>query len=319
MILVFIEQREGRIKKSSIEVLSKSIRLKRGEVNSIIIGNNLKDSINDLKKFCEKIYVYDDPFFEKYSSLYSDIIVDLAKRLTPEAIFFSATSLGKDLAPRVAANLNVSIASDCIEIKWESDILYIKRPIYAGKAFALVNFLKKPYIATLRPNVFSIDFNGDKNAEIIEEKYELKKEINSKVIEILRGGGTALDITEAQAIVSGGRGMKTPENFSLLKELASIIPNCAVGASRAAVDAGWIDHQHQVGQTGKVVSPDLYMAFGISGSIQHLAGMSSSKVIVAVNKDPEAPIFKVADYGIVGDLFEVVPLLKEELKKLLSQ
>lgn len=175
-------------------------------------------------------------------------------------------------------------------------------------------------MASLRPNVFPLSDPADGQGEIIKREVVIPEDqVKDRVAEVVRAEGAELDVTEADIIVSGGRGMKSPENFDLLRELVSLLPHSSLGASRSAVDAEWIDHQHQVGQTGKTVSPNLYMAFGISGAIQHLAGMSSSKYIIAVNKDPEAPIFKVADFGIVGDLFQVIPPLKEELKKVLSE
>jgi electron transfer flavoprotein alpha subunit len=228
--------------------------------------------------------------------------------------------MGKDLAPRMAAKLGVSLASDCTVTACKDGKLEVIRPIFAGKALATVSFKSSPQIASLRPNIFPLIEPGAKEGEVVKKEVVIpESSVMGQVEEILREEGAEMDVTEADVVVSGGRGMKGPENFDLLKELTAIIPHSAVGASRSAVDAEWIDHQHQVGQTGKTVSPNLYMAFGISGAIQHLAGMSSSKFIVAVNKDPEASIFKVADFGIVGDLFQVIPPLKEEIKKIISE
>jgi electron transfer flavoprotein alpha subunit len=227
--------------------------------------------------------------------------------------------MGKDLAPRLAARLGVSLASDVTRIEVKDKKLEFTRPIFAGKALLSFTLKTSPQIATLRPNVFALEQPGTMAGETVKKDAAVaESEIKGKVVELLAEKTGEMDVTEADIIVSGGRGMKAPENFALLKELSAVIPRSAVGASRSAIDSGWIGHAHQVGQTGKTVSPNLYMAFGISGAIQHLAGMSSSKVIVAVNKDPEAPIFKVADYGIVGDLFEVIPALKDELKKILE-
>jgi electron transfer flavoprotein alpha subunit len=267
------------------------------------------------------VYVLENSLFAHYSaSSYSQALHALVEEEKPEVILFSATSMGKDLPPRLAAKLGVSLASDCTVTSIKDGKLEVTRPIFAGKALATVRLTSSPQIASLRPNVFSVLKDGAKGGEVVKKEAVIPEDqIKGKVEETLKEEGAEMDVTEADVVISGGRGMKGPENFALLRELTSIVPHSAVGASRSAVDAEWIDHQHQVGQTGKTVSPNLYMAFGISGAIQHLAGMSSSKFIVAVNKDPEASIFKVADFGIVGDLFQVIPLLKEELKKTLSE
>ncbi len=319
MILVYIEHRDGKIRKSSYEVLSVANKLGLGEVHAVIIGNNLKEMVESIKTWADVIYCFENPSLENYSTMaYKKVLWELSKKLNPEAILFSASSLGKDLAPRVTAALNSSFASDCISVNVMDGKIMATRPIYAGKALLTIELKKKPAVLTLRPNIFPVESGISKSGKAEFENIEITEEdISCKVVRIEKGEEVAIDVSEAEIVVSGGRGMKGPENFALLRELCSILPNCAVGASRAAVDAGWIDHQHQVGQTGKVVSPNLYMAFGISGSIQHLAGMSGSKIIVAVNKDPDAPIFKVANYGLVADLFEVIPVLKEELKKIL--
>jgi electron transfer flavoprotein alpha subunit len=229
--------------------------------------------------------------------------------------------MGKDLAPRLAAKLDAAMASDCTKVAVEGGSLEFTRPIFAGKAFATLRLKTAPLIATLRPNVFApaAPQAGVAGETIVKAVAVPDGAVAGRVAEILKESGAEIDVGEAEVIISGGRGLKGPENFALLRELAALIPRAAVGASRSAVDSGWIGHSHQVGQTGKTVSPNLYVAVGISGAIQHLAGMSSSKVIVAVNKDPEAPIFKVADYGIVGDLFQVVPALKDELKKIFAE
>jgi electron transfer flavoprotein alpha subunit len=211
------------------------------------------------------------------------------------------------------------MVQDCVAFSLEDGNLVAKRPIYAGKAYATATFKdSSPQIATARPNVLELNEpDGSKSAEVVDAEFSLDdSQLKTKVVEIIQGEGAKVDLTEAERIVSGGRGMKGPENYTILEELADII-DATVGASRSAVDSGWRPHSDQVGQTGKVVSPNLYIACGISGAIQHLAGMSTSKYIVAINKDPEAPIFQKADYGIVGDLFEVVPALTEEIKKIL--
>lgn len=325
MILVYIEVRDGKVKKSSLEVLSEGKRRAdelNTELQAVLVGHNLEELAAETFKYgASKTHVLENSLLSHYSpSGYTHALQSLCKEINPEAILFSATSMGKDLAPRLAANLGVSLASDCIKTEVKEGGLEVRRPIFAGKAFAFFRFKSSPAMASLRPNVFPLtdpqDGQGvvDKRDVVVPED-----QVKDGVQELLKEEGAALDVTEAEIIVTGGRGMKGPENFDLLKELVEILPHSALGASRSAVDADWIDHQHQVGQTGKTVSPNLYMAFGVSGAIQHLAGMSSSKIIVAVNKDPEAPIFKVADFGIVGDLFQVIPPLKEELTKVLSE
>jgi len=325
MILVFLEVRQDKIKKFSLEALSEGKR-RADELNTasnaVLVGHNLDGLASEAFKYgASKVYVLENSLLSHYSaSSFTEALSSLVKEIQPEMIFFSASSLGKDLAPRLAAKLGVSLASDCTKTATKGGKLEVVRPIFAGKAFATFTFKSSPQMISLRPNVFPLIEPLDDQGDLIKKEVPLAEDkVKGQVQEILREEGAEVDVTEAEIVVSGGRGMKGPENFDLLKDLAAILPHSAVGASRSAVDSEWIDHQHQVGQTGKTVSPNLYMAFGISGAIQHLAGMSSSKNIVAVNKDPEAPIFKVADFGIVGDLFQVIPPLKEELKKALSE
>jgi electron transfer flavoprotein alpha subunit len=325
MILVFMETRDGKIKKASLEVLSEAKR--RGaelgaEVAAAAAGTGLHGIAGEVfPRGAAKLYLIESPALDAYSAQgYAQALFSLVDEIKPGAVFFSATAMGRDLAPRLAAKLGAGLASDCTKLAVKDGKLEFTRPIFAGKAVLSFRLKSSPALATLRPNVFPIESAGAEAGEVIKKTVEIPEGmIKGRVVEILREECAELDVTEADVIVSGGRGLKGPENFTLLKELAAIIPKSAVGASRSAVDSGWIGHQHQVGQTGKTVSPNLYLAFGISGAVQHLAGISSSKLIVAVNKDPEAPIFKVADYGIVGDLFQVIPPLKEALKKTLSE
>jgi len=322
MILVYIEQRENKVKKSSLEALSEGKRRAedlKTEAAAVLLGENLAPLADDLFTYgASKVYLLDNPLLSHYASqAFAQALFSLVEEIKPEIIFFSATAQGKDLAPRLAAKLKVSLASDCTQTAIKDGRLELGRPIFAGKAYLILNLASSPQMATLRPNVFPLCPPSDKKGEVITKEVTVGQDLlKAQVVEIIKGEGVELDVTEAEIVVSGGRGMKGPENFDLLRQLTSFLPQAAVGASRAAVDAGWIDHQHQVGQTGKTVSPNLYMAVGISGAIQHLAGMSSSKYIVAVNKDPDAPIFKVADFGVVGDLFKVIPYLKEELEKI---
>jgi electron transfer flavoprotein alpha subunit len=325
MILVFIEVRDGKVKKSSLEALSEGKRrgddLKK-EANAVLVGHKLENLASEVFPYgASKVYVLENSLLSHYSAAgFSQALFSLVEEIKPEVILFSASSMGKDLAPRLAAKLGVSLASDCTRTAAKDGKLEVVRPIFAGKAFVTLSFKSSPIMATLRPNVFPLAEPAEKKGEVVRKEVVIPEEqVKAPVLEILREKGAEIDVTEAEVVVSGGRGMKGPENFDLLRELVSLLPHAAIGASRSAVDAGWIDHQHQVGQTGKTVSPNLYIAFGISGAIQHLAGMSSSKFIAAVNKDPEASIFKVADFGVVGDLFQVIPYLKEELKKLASE
>ncbi len=325
MFLVYIEIRDGKVKKSSLEVLSEAKRLAdemNMDVAAAILGHNVEDFSSEVFRYgASKVFVLENTLLSHYSpSGFALALKVLIDELKPAAVLFSATAMGKDLAPRLAASLGVSLATDCIRLTVNRGKLEVVRPIYAGKVLATFSFKSSPLMASLRPNVFPLMDPLDTQGELVKKNVALAEDkVMDQVVELLETEGAALDVTEAEIVVSGGRGMKGPENFDLLRELTSILPHSAVGASRSAVDAGWIDHQNQVGQTGKTVSPNIYFAFGISGAIQHLAGMSSSKVIVAVNKDPEAPIFRVADFGVVGDLFQILPLLKEELKKLLSE
>lgn len=328
MILVFIEKREGKIKKSSLEALAEGSRRAEElgvEAAAVVMASALGDE-NSLKaQGARKIYWLKGEIFDSYSpEIYAHSLKELIQELKPEAVFFAATALGRDLSPRLAAKLQVSLASDCTRIMVADGSLVFGRPVYAGKAILTLKLRTTPILATLRPNIFPLKEMGKE--ELASQIEIIERQVSgtysgpaARVIEIVREEGAELDVTEADVVISGGRGMKAADNFNLLRELSALIPRSAVGASRAAVDSGWIGHQHQVGQTGKTVCPNLYLAFGISGSIQHLAGMSGSKVIVAINKDPEAPIFKVADLGVVGDLFQVIPALKEELKKALAE
>ena len=326
MIAVFIEARDGKIKKSSLEALSEAKR-RAGEAGlgtaAVLVGAAVEGQAGDLKAYAPgKIVCLEHPALADYSSQgYAKVLCDFVRESAAGALFFAATAMGKDLAPRVAAGLGAGLASDCTKIEVKAGKLEFTRPIYAGKAFLTLTLASTPQIATLRPNVFPLEAAArGAESEVVRKNAAIPDGlIKGRVVEVLKEQSAEIDVTEAEVVISGGRGLKGPENFALLRELSAVIPRSAIGASRSAVDSGWIGHQHQVGQTGKTVSPNLYLAVGISGAIQHLAGMSSSKCIVAVNKDPEAPIFKVADYGVVGDLFEVIPRLKDELKKVLAE
>ncbi len=323
-IWIVAEQREGELRKVSFELVSEARRLADAmgqPVAAILLGSNIKEKAAELGKYgADKIIVADDDRLAIYTTdAYVSVIAQLAQAQEPAIILLGASVQGKDLSGRLAARLGVGVAQDCVAFSIEDGNLVAKRPIYAGKAYATVTYTDSvPQIATARPNVFELNEPDEsRSVEVIDAEFSLDdSQLKTKVAEVIEEAGGKVDLTEAERIVSGGRGMKGPEEFAILEELADLIA-ATVGASRSVVDAGWRPHADQVGQTGKVVSPNLYIACGISGAIQHLAGMSTSKTIVAINKDPEAPIFQKADYGVVGDLFEVVPALTEALKKVL--
>lgn len=329
-ILVYAEQREGKLRKAAFECVSEAARLaeKTGEqVCALLVGKGIDGLAPQLAHYgAGKVYVAQADHLAKYTTEgHAAVLADLIKQIDPSIVLIGGSTQGRDLAPRVAMRVGGGLAADCIglEIR-DGSKLICRRPAYAGKAHCEVEFRDgvSPRMATLRLNVFKASPpDTSKSAEI--ESFQVKiapEQIRVKPIDMIVKGGERPDLTEAEIIVSGGRGMKGPENFAILEELADILgPTTAVGASRAAVDAGWREQRFQVGQTGKVVTPNLYIACGISGAIQHLAGMGTSKIIVAINKDPDANIFKVANYGIAEDLFKVVPILKEEFKKLLSE
>ena len=314
-ILVFVEQRKSEIRKASLQALSEAKR-QGGAVSAVLPGSGIGEAAAGLGAWgADKIYVADDPNLELYSSDgYAEVVVKAVEQAQPSAIFFAGTAMGRDLAPTVAARLGVGAIPDAVGLELDGETFSVRRPVYSGKATTTADAAgNTPQVISLRPNVFAAEESAGAGEVVALDGLSLS--IRAVVKELLEAEGGELDVAEADVIVSGGRGIKGPENFALIKSLADALGG-AVGASRAAVDAGWIEHSHQVGQTGKVVSPSLYVAAGISGAIQHLAGMSSSKVIVAINKDPDAPIFKIADYGIVGDLFDVIPPMVDAIKAL---
>lgn len=311
-ILVYAEQREGQLRKIAFENISLAKQL--GQPFEVaVIGAEVEGVADQLGKYgAEKVVFYKNASLVKYSpDGYAKILADAVKTQGADVLLMGATSTGKDLGPRVASILNAAMATDCTKVEVEGNDLKIIRPMYAGKVLATIRLTSPVKVVTIRPNVYSAT-ESPVSANVQEQAAEAG-DLITIVKEIISGAKGKLDVTEADIIVSGGRGMKGPENWHLVEGLAERF-GAATGASRAAVDAGWRSHDEQVGQTGKTVSPSLYIALGISGAIQHLAGMSSSKYIVAINKDPDAPIFKIADYGIVADLFEVVPRMIAEMK-----
>ncbi|MEO5616752.1 MAG: electron transfer flavoprotein subunit alpha/FixB family protein [Candidatus Eisenbacteria bacterium] len=323
-ILVFIEQREGRVRPVSREALGAATRL-AAELGGPVVGVCAAKSDPGLAALgeagAERVLLATHDAFGFYDAAgYTAAVAAAIELIKPAAVLFAASAMGKDLAPRVAARLGVGLASDCTALAVDAGRLIATRPVYAGKALQKLAFTRSPAIASLRPKVFSAvaaEAGAAGSAAAVEPlafSYDAATN-RARVVEVMAASGGRTDLTESEIIVSGGRGLKGPENFGMVEQLAEAL-GATVGASRAVVDAGWRPHSEQVGQTGKTVSPKLYVAVGISGAIQHLAGMSSARCIVAINKDAEAPIFKVADYGIVGDLFEVVPALTEAVKKL---
>ena len=286
-VLAVLEQRDGKLRKVSFEVITAARRL--GDADAVVCDATDREAC----------------------------AAALAARATSggyRALVFSATATGRDLAPRVAAKLGVAVVADLTDVVADGSGFLVTRPVYAGKALLKVKVTAQPAVLSLRPNVFTPDAAA---SSVKPETLPVTAGGRVKVREVKAAPAGTLDVAEAQVIISGGRGLKEPANFKVLEELAHAFGGrAAVGASRAVVDAGWRAHADQVGQTGKTVSPSLYIAVGISGAIQHLAGMRTSKVIVAINKDKDAPIFKIADYGVVGDLFEIVPKLTEEIRKL---
>ncbi len=321
-ILVYAEQLNGTIKHVALEALGAALRLTKDgdQVAAVIIGDDVTSQVEVLTAGgAQKVYLAEDSKLILYSSeAYANIVVDVAKQMNASVILMGATAMGKDLGPKVAAKLSSAFAGDCIGlVRQEGGCLVATRPMYAGKIISTVVSRHAEFqVATLRPNVFQAN-PSDVSAEPAIEHCSISTDFSSlkaKIKEVVAAVASKVELTEAQIIISGGRGLKAPENFKLVEDLAEAL-GAAVGASRAAVDAGWKPHSYQVGLTGKTVSPLLYIACGISGAIQHQAGMSSAKYIVAINNDPNAPIFKIANYGIVGDLFEVLPALTEEIKK----
>jgi electron transfer flavoprotein alpha subunit len=321
-VLVFIEQRDGKIRKSSLEALTLGRTLAGktgGALGAAVAGSGIGSLAAELAAYgAAKVFVADRPELQLFSTEGYTAALDAAcAAFKPSIVLVSATAMGRDVAPRFAARRGVSVLSDVMTLDVEGGRLAGERPVYSGKARVLVTAAPSAgiQVATPRPNVFPASRSDAPGAgEVVNLDLPALK-IRAVVVKVEAAEAGEIDVAEADKIVTGGRGIKGPESWPVLRALCHEL-GAALGASRAAVDAGWIGHEHQVGQTGKVVSPSLYIACGVSGAIQHLAGMGSSKVIVAINKDPEAPIFKVATYGIVGDLFQIVPAMTEAAKKL---
>jgi len=316
-VLAFAEQVEGSFRKIAYEVVSEGRRLADAlsePLTAVVLGSGVEKIAEALRQYgADTILVGDDPALADYTTdLYTSVLAGVARQRDPRLFLLGASTRGKDLAARLAARLNTGLAMECVALELQERTLVATRPIFGGKVVARVALKGTPQMAAVRPNVMDI---VETHTEATVERLAVDGgQTRTNVVEKKGEGAAKVELTEADIVVSGGRGMGGPD-FSIVEELAEVL-GAAVGASRSAVDEGWRPHADQVGQTGKVVSPNLYIACGISGAIQHLAGMGSSKYIVAINKDSEAPIFRKADYGIVGDLFKVVPAITAEVRKI---
>lgn len=317
-VLVLGEVREGSLRNVSFEAIAAAKQIADGgEIVGVLIGDSVAGVANELVAYgADRVVTVEHPHLKSYTSDgFSQAFMAVVGEESPEAIVFGHTALGKDLSPKIASKLQAGLVSDVTEIEGAGDGVVFIRPIYSGKAFEKVKVKDGIVFVTIRPNnIAPLAKDAGRSGDVSSLAVDITN-LRTIIKEVVRKSAEGVDLSEAKVVVAGGRGVKSEEGFEPLKELANVLGG-AVGASRGACDAEYCDYSLQIGQTGKVVTPDLYIAAGISGAIQHLAGMSNSKVIVAINKDPEANIFKVADYGIVGDLFEVVPMLIEEFKAL---
>jgi electron transfer flavoprotein alpha subunit len=319
------DDRQGNPKKVMAEVLGEAGRLAAkagGQAEAVWLTDKASDAgMKQLGEWgAKRVLLLEGAGFAPYrGEVWAAALADLTGKELPKAIIAPVSTRLRELMARLAARLGAGLSADSTALALDGERLVATRPVYSGKLLAKMTWAKTPWLATLRPNVFRPGDAQPGAAPQVDRPSVAAAEAALKFVERREESATGLpELTEAEIVVSGGRGLKGPENFVILENLAKVI-GAAVGASRAAVDAGWRPHRFQIGQTGRTISPKLYLGFGISGAIQHLAGMRTSKVICAINKDPEAPIFKIADYGIVGDLFEVAPLLTEEFKKLLEK
>jgi len=317
-VWVLAEHTGRKLKRVTFELLTKGREICAavdGTLRAVLIGSGVESMVPDLQKWASKVWVMDHPSLENYTpDAHAKAMTTIFEKERPIMLLLAASSNGRDLAPKLAARFDGALASSCTDVVLDGSRLVAIRPVLGEKAFVKVGFKSPLQIMTVRPNVIPVAEPGNPSngtAEKVDVTFH-ERDLRTKVLEVTKAAGK-VEITEASIIVSGGRGMGGPENFKMLEELADVL-GAAVGASRSAVDAGWRPHSEQVGQTGKVVNPTLYIACGISGAIQHLAGMKTSRWIVAINKDPEAPIFKMANFGIVANLFDVVPKLAEEIK-----
>ncbi|MBT2735825.1 electron transfer flavoprotein subunit alpha/FixB family protein [Bacillus sp. ISL-7] len=317
-VLVLGEARDGSLRNVSFEAIAAAKTVAEGgEVVGVLVGASVSALGTELiHNGADRVVVVEDEKLNLYTSDgYAQALLAVLDQEKPEGLVLGHTSLGKDLSPRIAGKLASGLISDATAVEVAGGNVVFTRPIYSGKAFEKKIVTDGIIFATVRPNnIAPLEKDESRSGEVSTLSVDIK-DLRAIIKEVVRKASEGVDLSEAKVVISGGRGVKSADGFEPLKELANVLGG-AVGASRGACDADYCDYSLQIGQTGKVVTPDLYIACGISGAIQHLAGMSNSKVIVAINKDPEANIFKIADYGIVGDLFDVVPLLTEEFKKL---
>jgi electron transfer flavoprotein alpha subunit len=316
-VFVYVECKENTARKSSFELLSKGKEIAdnlASRLCAVVMGYQVKDIAESLKGFSDKILVVDDERLMEYRwDTYTVAFESLIKKYNPSMVIGASTVTGKDFFPRLAARFKAPIVSDAIGIDFNNNNVKIKKPIFGGKVISWVECKDSAMLfVTFRPNSFSVE-KRDIGSEIIEEQVEITQDQRLSSISIEKNISRKVDLQEADFIVCGGRGMKGAEEFQILEEIADLMEG-RVGASRAVVDSKWRDYDDQVGKSGKTVSPKLYIGCGVSGALHHIMGMDTAKVIVAINKDPNAPIFKYADYGIIEDLFNVLPALKEELK-----
>jgi electron transfer flavoprotein alpha subunit len=322
-VLVLADQKGGNFRQVIFEMLGEGKKIAQNlgeELQAVVAGENVGSLSGPLGEAgADKVFLIENAQLANYTTDgYSKALVELVNQEKPSVILMAHNAIGKDLAPALAQKLGAGLATDVVAVELDNGIRF-KRPIYAGKAFSHVKFSGGPIIITVRPKAFEpAAREAGRNANVVAFTTSVSAgDIRQIIKDVISKASGRVQLTEADIVVSGGRGVKSADGFKIIEELADVL-GAAVGASRAAVDEGWMEGQYQVGQTGKVVAPTLYIACGISGAIQHVAGISSSKFIVAVNKDPEADIFKIADYGIVGDLFQVVPILTQEFKKVLA-
>ncbi|MCB0413161.1 MAG: electron transfer flavoprotein subunit alpha/FixB family protein [Bdellovibrionales bacterium] len=317
-VLVFCEISNSKIKKGSLELLS-TAKNSNSEISALCVGPQAKNLAGELSKYgAQQVFICDSVDLEHYNpESYSQVLQKAINGSGAKIILGSASTLARDLFPRVATKLSGGIASDCVHLEINGDNVITRKPLYAGKCSAQVEFKSDYKFVLMRANQLPVNSPEEGASAPVEDINLEPMDLKTIIKEVVHGTSEKLDLTEANIIVSGGRGLKDAESFKTLLEPLADTLGATLGASRAIVDAGWVDHGMQVGQTGKTVGPSLYIACGISGAIQHLAGMQDSKVIVAINSDPDAPIFKKATYGLVGDAFEIVPKLTEEFKKLL--